>query len=68
MTTARDVFRARLRAGTAQEALRMAILNALVNGVPIKDIAEAANLSRARIYQIRDENLSDPAPTVTPAP
>lgn len=68
MTTTRDVFRARLRVGTAQEALRMAILGALVDGVPVADIAEAANLSRARIYQIRDENLSDPAPSVGNAP
>jgi hypothetical protein len=74
-TTAADVRRAAARALTASERARdttellyVAIVRAYENGIPVADIAQAASLTRARIYQILDANKkpSDPLPTVTP--
>ncbi|MFH9426032.1 hypothetical protein [Streptomyces sp. NPDC017529] len=42
------------RIGQAEEARDQAIRDALAAGHPVTAIANAANLSRARIYQIRD--------------
>jgi hypothetical protein len=52
MTSAADVRAAREAADLIGEHLRAAIRSAVADGVPVADIAEAANLSRARIYQI----------------
>jgi hypothetical protein len=67
---ARTVARARQEAIAADEALRATIVRAYQSGTPVPEIATAAGVTRGRIYQILDDhrNLSDPAPTVTPAP
>jgi AcrR family transcriptional regulator len=65
---ARAVARARERVGIAEQLLTATILAAIEEGTPVADIAAAAGLTRQRIYQIRDENLSDPSPTVNDAP
>jgi AcrR family transcriptional regulator len=64
------VARARQEAIAADEALRATIVRAYQSGTPVPEIATAAGVTRGRIYQILDDhrNLSDPAPTVTPAP
>jgi hypothetical protein len=61
MTTATDVAAARANAADAEQRLRTTIVRALDSGVPASLIAEAAGLTRQRIYQIRDANRA-PAP------
>ena len=51
---ARMVREARRDVAEAEEFLQDAIRQALAGGHRTVDIAEAAGLSRARIYQIRD--------------
>jgi AcrR family transcriptional regulator len=67
---ARTVARARQEANAADEALRATIARAYESGVPVPEIAAAAGVTRGRIYQILEDhrNLSQPTPSVTPAP
>lgn len=51
---ARMVREARQDAAEAEEFLQDAIRQALAGGHRVVDIAEAAGISRARVYQIRD--------------
>jgi AcrR family transcriptional regulator len=60
MTSAADVRAAREAADLIGEHLRATIRGAVADGVPVAEIAEAAKLSKARIYQIRDENRRTP--------
>jgi uncharacterized NAD(P)/FAD-binding protein YdhS len=60
MTTAADVRAAREAATLITDHLRDTIRTAANSGVPVADIADAARLTRQRIYQI----LSDPTPSV----
>jgi predicted transcriptional regulator len=68
-TTAADVRRAAGRAlraadreRDARDELYAAIILAAANGVPVTELAAAANLSVARVYQI----LGRPTETVRP--
>lgn len=51
---ARTLANARERVDLMEGLLRSAILRALHDGQRVADIAEAAGISRARVYQIRD--------------
>jgi hypothetical protein len=73
MTTAADVRRAaryaaktQQRATDAADLLAVAIVRAFESDVPALEIAAAAGLSRARVYQILDANRepSDPPTTL----
>lgn len=52
---ARMVRDARYDLSEAESFLRLAIRQALAGGHRAVDIAEAAGMSRARVYQIRDD-------------
>lgn len=54
VNAARMVREARRDASEAEEFLHDAIRQALAGGHRAVDIAEAASISRARVYQIRD--------------
>jgi AcrR family transcriptional regulator len=53
---ARTVARARQEAIAADVALRATIARAYQSGVPVPEIAAAAGVTRARIYQMIAEN------------
>jgi hypothetical protein len=57
---ARNAMAARENAGDSLELLYVAIVRAYGDGVPVPTIADAARLSRARVYQV----LSDHAVSV----
>jgi len=45
---------AQAKAARVDEEWRVEIIAALMRGVPAADVAEAAGISRQRVYQIRD--------------
>jgi AcrR family transcriptional regulator len=63
--SARYAARTQQRATDATELLYVAIGRAYRSGVHVADIADAAGLSRARIYQILDANRQPSDPPVT---
>lgn len=49
----RKITAARRRRDKAEDEVREAILGALASRVPVQSIADAAGLSRQRVWQIR---------------
>jgi len=64
---ARAVRVAQEDAGDARDTLYVTIVRAYADGTPVPEIALAARLSRARVYQILNENRDPGSPPLTPA-
>lgn len=55
MDELRRIRQARKRRERADESVRSAILAALAAGAPVQAIADAAGITRQRVWQIRKE-------------
>jgi hypothetical protein len=66
--TTRAVANARQRMVSAEVGFTNAILEAVLNGIPVREVADAAGLTPQRIYQIRDAHreLSHPPAKLAP--
>jgi hypothetical protein len=67
-TTTRAIANARQRMVSAEVGFTNAILDGIRNGIPVREVAEAAGLTPQRIYQIRDSHreLSHPPARLAP--